>query len=730
MRELVLDARRNIPSAPDTVCLERARLVTEGARAFAHEPTPIRSARTFDHILSRMTLDLTTNPIFAGNTSSRPRGWMLLPEYSFSVPAQALIENPRLEGFLDGDAVPEELRRFWADRAFGGAAGWGHLAVDNRRLLASGLEDVIAEAEREAHDPDPARAAYRRACSIACRAVIKWAHRYAQAAEHLAEETGDPLRAEALKRIAAACQRVPARPARNLFEALQSLVLVHLAIHIEGHGYSVSPGRLDQLLIPYYHGEHDAVDLLAAFFLKLTANSLWGSHSKTQPNTVGGSDNHGRDQSNPLTLAALQACELARAPDPALFLRWHRGLPDALKNKAVELLLSGLSFPLLIGDPQTAAGLRAGGIQPDDAANYCVIGCNELGVPARLIWDAVEFSDIAALNSVLEQPDIDTARSVDDLLARMEAFMEHTLAEHIERHQKYTRRMADRVPTPFTTALMHGGPANGVDLLQRLPYPQLNVRSSGFVNLVNALSAIDAVVFQAREATLSGLRAALHDNFLGAQALREKLLAAPKWGRDDDRADRWAVAWAERRRAVLSRLEQREGCPPLMMEMVVRSLHHLEGLQLGATPDGRRAGEALADSIGPSAGTATAPPTAVLNSIRKMDAAACWPGGYNLNLTLPAGPLTGPAVAAKIVALIDAFFDNGGQELQINCLNAATLHQAKLHPEAYPDLLVRVAGFNALFAKLSGVEQDELIRRAEAAERVSGTGPGRPGRRS
>jgi pyruvate-formate lyase len=708
MMELIRQARETLLSTPDTVCLERARLATEGYRMFAGEPVPLKRAKTFAHILQHMTLDLKTHPIFAGNTATRPRAWMLLPEYGFNVPVQATIEMDWAEGFLDGDVIPDELRSFWKERSFGADSGVGHLAPDHAAVLARGLSDFVREAERPTEDA--AVAAYRRACAISCQAVIDWAHRYADEAERLAGSTAEPGRAQALTRVSAACRRVPGEPARNLFEALQAIVLVHLAIHIEGHGYSVSPGRLDQLLAPYYRDNDDTTGLLAAFILKLTQNSLYGSHSKTQPITVGG------DGCDDLTLRMLDACEIACVPDPSLFLRWNRETSVEAKRKAIEMLTGGLSFPLLIGDEQTVAGLSSAGISPADAANYCAIGCNELGVPARLLWHAVPLHEADLLNRVLDSEDADRCRSVGDVLDRLTDEAESSLRHSIAQRRRHCERAAETVPTPFTSALMHGCIEHGSDLLQRLPYEHLNIRCAGFVNVVNGLSALDAVVFQGRQATISDVRDALRSDFQGADALLRSIGAAPQWGNDDDRADQWAVEWARRRHEMIQRLAAEPGCPPLMMEMVVRSLHHLDGRRLGATPDGRRAGQPLADSIGPPGGSSPSGPTALLNSVRKMEPSTYWPGGYNLNLTLPAGALTGSDAAAKLVAMVDAFFANGGQELQVNCLSVAELRAAQADPDRYPDLLVRVAGFNALFAKLSRAEQNELIARAEAAE--------------
>ena len=156
---LTRQARERLLSTPDTVCLERAWLVTEAYRRYANEPVPIRRARAFEHVLRNMTLDLQTNPVFAGNTSSRPRAWMLLPEYGVEMDAQVLLENPGLAGLLDG-AVPGELQAFWSDKRFGGQSSVGHLAVDMQRVVHEGLEAILAELGRNAEACDRVRKAW------------------------------------------------------------------------------------------------------------------------------------------------------------------------------------------------------------------------------------------------------------------------------------------------------------------------------------------------------------------------------------------------------------------------------------------------------------------------------------------------------------------------------------------------------------------------------------------
>ena len=210
MKALVQEIRDRLMSTEDTVCLDRARLATEAYQMYEDSPVVLKRAKTFAHILRNMKLDVESNPIFAGNTSSRPRAWMLIPEHGFRNDTQVVIENEGLKGILDGQ-IPEDILEYWKDRSFGGSCGIGHLAVDLNRVVHTGLESLIAEAQEYDEDTDPDRRNYRQAMSIALQAVIDWAHRYAHAAEAAARTANDPILREAHLRVARACRHVPPR---------------------------------------------------------------------------------------------------------------------------------------------------------------------------------------------------------------------------------------------------------------------------------------------------------------------------------------------------------------------------------------------------------------------------------------------------------------------------------------------------------------------------------------
>ena len=303
--------------------------------------------------------------------------------------------------------------------------------MDYARVVNEGLAAILDECENAQNPGTAEEQQYRKAMAITLHAVIDWAHRYAVAADEAAQKSGDALLRMCHRRVADACRRVPAQPARTLFEALQAIVLVHLAIYIEGQGLSVSVGLLDRILAPFIDDAFDpeyATEFLSAFILKINANALFGSGSKTQPITIGGLDALGNDQCNALTLCILDAVDRVRVGDPHLFLRWHQKMDPRVKARAIEMLSAGVSMPLLIHDIPTVQGFIEGGISKGDAWEYCVIGCNELGIPGKLWESATSINGnivyLDMLNRVLlEHPDLGSVASAQALLPLLEQVM-------------------------------------------------------------------------------------------------------------------------------------------------------------------------------------------------------------------------------------------------------------------------------------------------------------------
>lgn len=715
--DLVGQVRQSLLSTQDTVCLERARLVTDAWRRWEHVHPAVRRARAFAHVLEHMTLDLQSNPVFAGNTSSRVRGWMLVPEHGFGADAQVLLENDNLEG-MPWRGIPDDLQAFWRTRHFGRNAGVGHLAVDMQAVVHEGLQVRLDNARAQAHAGTTEQQATRQAMVTALQAVIDWAGRYAAQAEREARAEPCGIRRACLKRVARACRHVPARPARDLFEGLQAMLLVHLAVAVEGHGLSLSIGLPDRVLAhlaPSVAGNREAVDLVKAFMLRVAANAYQGRGSKTQAITVGGADSTGADCSNAVTGWFLEAAREVRLGDPHLFLRWHPALNPVFKACACESLAAGAGTPMLVSDGPTANGLVQAGVAPKDAWEYCVIGCNEIGIPGRSALSAMPSGGtieyLGVLTDVLmHHPCPERIAGPGDLLPLMEATVFGRLLAMRRAEREHRRSAVRRVPTPFTSSLMQCCIERGRDLLTGMRYMLPCVYERGLTNAANALAAIEQVVFEQQAVTLSELVTHLAGNW-PQDPVHRRFCAAPKVGTDDPRADRWVHALLDMRENALGQVDRICGDPAHLCCHVVRSLHRLDGARVDASPDGRRAGEPLCDSIGAVAGTAVRGSTAVLNSALTIDACRYYRGGYNLNLTLDKVTST----PRTIEALAESFLRRGGQELQVNCLDVAELRRAQVDPQRYQDLVVRIAGFSARFVDLSRAEQDELIARAGSA---------------
>ncbi len=712
-RDILWRIRERIVDAPDTVCLDRARLITEGYRLHESEPVPIQRAHALAHVMDHIRLDLQSNPFLAGNASHRPHAWMLLPEFGIGVDEQVLIENDGLEGFLT-DALPEEIAAYWQGRAHGGMQTDGHLAVDLKRVVSRGLVDVLDELATHQDHGDQAARTMRQAMRISVQGLIRWAGRYADRAAELAKTAGEPWRRASLRRVAEACRHVPLHPARDFFEALQAITLVHFGVMLEGHCTSLSVGGLDRVLAPFAQQlpEAEAVGLLAAFCLKLNTNPLFGRGSKTQAITIGGLDARGRDCCTASTRQMLAAADFIRLADPHVFLRWHERCDPAVRDQAIAMLSGGLSMPLLVSDEATVAGLTRRGVAPDDAWEYAVIGCNELGIPGKLSTSALAVGTINYLECVTAAIGCDPApEDMEDLLARTRGDMSRRLAESARWKLRRLEQTARNRPSPLTSALMAGHAAAGCDVMQQQAYRLFGQYERGLSDAANALAALEAVCGTEGGVSLADVASAMQRDFAGsAGAIRDRLRQGPKWGDDDDRADCWALRLIQLRRRAMRQVGRSLGTGEHLACHVVRSLHHVDGRRIPASPDGRHARQPVCDSIGAVVGTNRQGPTALLNSVLKINAAEAYPGGTNLNVTLT--PAT--ARADALGALVEAFFADGGQELQINTLSAAQLRDAQRNPGKYRDLVVRIAGLNAIFVKLARAEQEEIIARAES----------------
>ena len=733
--ERLAGLRRAILDSDFRVALHRAQTYTDVFAAGEAEGLSwlLCKAQAFRQHLRGVPLWLRPGDRLAGSLTEWPGGMPVICELGIGENGIFTDEDPHRAGYLRG-AVPDRIVEFWRGRSMRGQ--WsayqrqvlgqevrdgerlpykflscqGHLSPSYRRLLRSGLGGLRETlARRLLNTTDPRAKEWLLAAATCVQGVCEWIARYADAAE----DAGSPETA----RIAA---KLATDPPETFREALQLVWFCHQALHIEGHGYSCTPDRLDQILYPFYRADLDAgrltraeaLALCANFVLKMRDNTFWSvEHNLTQGISLGGSNAAGEDQTNELSWIWLRAAELMALPEPLTWVRWHERIDRDFLDRCLSMLAGPTCFPLFWSDTTVPSWFIGLGTDPDDAHNYVAAGCNELALPGQAYFNpcaGVNYLD--ALWRALARPEAE--QGYGWLLRGVAEVIDQQVRDSYARGMvelEFQRRCAQ---TPFTSCFFEGCVEQGHDMIDGTRYNTLSCGGTAFANLVDCLAALREVVYKRQKATVAEVLTACSDNFIGHEALRAMLLAAPKHGNDDPRLQD-VIRDVERMRdkAVDQHCRDPRG-GRFGNSHVVRSSAVLAGQHTGATPDGRLAGEPLASSIAAAHGVERSGPTALLGSVLALNPGS-WRSGVNVNLRLSRDMLVDRRNRQRVRALLDAYFAAGGPELQINCVDSATLRAARECPHEYGDLVVRVAGFSEFFVKLDPAIQDELISRAE-----------------
>jgi formate C-acetyltransferase len=606
-------------------------------------------------------------------------------------------------------------------------------------LLAVGLGGILDRVRQRRHgEANPDSREFLIAAEQSLLGVSEWIGRYAEFLAGEARRHADPSRAAELSRMSAIAARVAFSPPQTFREALQLIWFVHQAIHIEGHGYSNTPDRLDQILYPLYLrdkeagrlSDDEALTLCENFILKMRDNTFWSvEHSLTQGVCLGGCSPEGRDQTNELSWLLLRAADNMSLPDPLVWIRWHPDMDQGFFDFCLETLAGPTCFPLMMSDTAVPAMFMELGVSREDAFEYVPVGCNELAIPGKAYFNPCAYVNyLAALEQAMTQgrgyagdkpvdpnlPPPEHLGTFDDLVGAIGRVMRRQLEWSYADAMIELSMQMRWGQTPFTSCFFDGCIERAQDMTQRTRYNILASGGIAFANMTDCLAAIREVVYEKREATPQDVARACAANFQNHESLRAKLLSAPKHGNDDP-GMRAIVKLVERLRVEPEKdicCDPRDGTP-FATGHVVRSAAVIQGALTGATPDGRLAGTPLASSVAASVGVERSGPTAVLNSVLELDPVHCWRGGYNVNLRFQRKMLADARNREKVRAMLNSFFARGGQEMQINCVDTATLRAAQAKPDEYPDLVVRVAGFSEFFTKLDPRIQEDLVSRTE-----------------
>lgn len=588
-------------------------------------------------------------------------------------------------------------------------ADWGHVLSQGllgRRAVA------VAAAARLSSDPEAVE--FLNAAVETIDAVLDLARRYAEAA-----------RDQDRKDLAAILQRVPAHPPRTFHEALQSLRLMHAVVWLSGH-YHVGLGRFDQYMWPYLEAdlregrldETRAEELLAEFFIAMNRDSdLYPGVQQGdngQSLMLGGVTRNGESGVNPLTWMALRAARDVAMIDPKINLRITKDTDLELLALAAELTAQGLGFPQYSNDDVVLPALTAHGYDLEDARDYTVAACWEFIIPGKGM-EVVNIGAVsmpAAVDAAI-RAGLAAGDTFEAILTRATAEMNHQVEQLVS---AYRRLLLP--PAPYYSVLMDGCLESGRDVSLGLKYNNFGIHGACSASAADALAAVQRLVFTEQSIAPADLIAAMDANYVERDFLRQKLLEAPKVGNHDPEADAMLVAlfdrFAEACKAAGANGRGgmvRPGSGSAMYYVWLAAGH--PGMRepwVGATADGRRAGEYFSANLAPSPGVRVRGPISVLQSFSKIDYRRICNGGP-ITLELSDAVFGNAEALRKVALLVRTFAMLGCQQLQLNTVNVAKLHDAKLHPERHRNLIVRVWGWSGYFCELEEPYQDHVIAR-------------------
>ena len=585
-----------------------------------------------------------------------------------------------------------------------------------------------------------------KAMHIAAGALILFAQRHAAQAEALAADEADPQRKAELEHIAAVCRWVPAHAPRDFWEALQYYWFVHLGVTTELNTWDAfNPGRLDQHLYPFYQKglaegtltRDQAEELLQCFWIKfnnqpappkvgVTAAES-GTYTDFAQINVGGLKPDGSDGVNELSYLLLDVIEEMRLLQPSSSVQVSKKNPDRFIKRAAKIIRTGFGQPSIFNADLIVQELVRMGKSLLDARCGGSSGCVEVGAFGKEAYILNGYFNIpkvleialhdgvdprSGLRIGLETGDPRGFATFDELFTAFERQMLHFIDIKVRGSNVIERLYAEHLPAPFLSLLIDDCIERGKDYHDGGPrYDTSYLQGVGLGSITDAFSAIRTHVFEEKDLSMSELLAVLESDFEGAERVRQMLLnRTPRYGNDDEHADDLMVRVFEAYlNAVDGRRNTRGGT--YHINMLPTTCHVYFGSVTGATPDGRRAGTPLSEGVSPVQGADRRGPTAVVRSVAKMDQVRT--GGTLLNQKLTPALLAGDDGLDHLVQLVRAYFRLDGHHIQFNVVDAATLRQAKDHPDQHRDLIVRVAGYSDYFCDLSEALQDEIIARTE-----------------
>ena len=784
-REEVLDEKPYIDA-------QRAILATLAYKENLNQPRVMVRAKMLEKVLDNMSIYIEDKSLLAGNQATKNRNAPIFPEYTMEFVMKELDQFEKRDGDVfyitektkeqlreiapfwqnnnlraRGEALlPEEVRVFMETGVFGMEgklnAGDAHLAVNYERILKDGLrgyEKRVKEckASLDLTDPDSIdKYCFYNAVLIVLKAVRNFANRYSVLAKDLAEKEMNQKRKIELLEISRICSKVPYEPAETFQEAVQSVWFIQLILQIESNGHSLSYGRFDQYMYPYYDRdikngtikESEALELLTCLWIKtLTINkvrsqahTLSSAGSPMYQNvTIAGQTTDKKDAVNDLSFLVLKSVAQTRLTQPNLTVRYHKNINKHFLDECVEVMRLGFGMPALNNDEIIIPSFMDWQVKEEDAYNYSAIGCVETAVPGKWGYRCTGMSYInfprmllCTMNNGVDLTSNKRFTKGYGYFTEMESYEELLKAwdktiREITRYSVIVENVIDKaserdVPDILCSALTDDCIARGKTIKEGgAVYDFISGLQVGIANMADCLAAIKKLVYEEKKITRQELWNAILDDFSSPKnkKIQEMLIReAPKYGNDDDYVDQLIVE------AYDSYIEEIEKYPNTRYNRgPIGGIRYAgtssisanvgQGMSTMATPDGRNAFEPLAEGCSPAHNSDKNGPTAVFKSVSKLRTNKIT-GGVLLNQKMTPQMLSTEENRQKLELLIKTFFNRlHGYHVQYNIVSKETLIDAQKHPENHKDLIVRVAGYSAFFNVLSKKTQDDIIGRTE-----------------
>ncbi len=822
--KLIADLYDHLPE----IEADRAVLLTESYKQTESEPINVRRAKAFYHIVSNIPIVIREGELIVGSATRSARGCQVFPEYSFEwleSEFDTVATRPADPFYISEEtkATLHEVYKYWKGKTTSELAtafmapeaqlavehniftpgnyyynGIGHVTVDYAKVLRIGFEGIKAEAaaalERlSVADGDYAkRHHFLNAVILSCEAAIVYARRYSALAKEMAEKEADATRKAELLKISENCARVPEHGAASFYEACQSFWFVQMLLQTESSGHSISPGRFDQYMYPYFKKDLDsgkitrefAQELMDCIWVKLNdlnkvrdAASAEGfaGYSLFQNLIAGGQDIYGNDATNDLSFMSIEATMHVLLPQPSFSVRVWNGTPHEFLKKAAKLTRTGVGLPAYYNDEVIIPSLQSRGLTLEDARDYNIIGCVEPQKSGKTDgWhDAAFFNMCRPLEMVFSNGvdkgvrigpktgALSELKTYEQFYEAYKTQMNYFIELLVNADNAIDQAHAERCPLPFQSSMVEDCIGKGKSLQEGgAVYNFTGPQGFGIANMADGLWAVKTLVYEQKKFTLEELAEALHDNFgkdlddhaahrLTEQVARELLSEGkkieeqdihniynvvranncsadkkakydemlrligelPKFGNDIKEIDMFAREVAYTYTKPLTGYKNPRG-GIFQAGLYPVSANVPLGAQTGATPDGRLAYTPVADGVSPAAGRDVNGPTASANSVSRLDHYIA-SNGTLFNMKFHPSALAGESGLESFVALVRGYFDQKGSHMQFNVVSRETLRDAQRNPDKYRSLVVRVAGYSALFTTLSRSLQEDIINRTE-----------------